>query len=153
MTPRALLLAHLAHARQRILDLGETVGEAIGHACAGHLDAGTRAHEALALLRREAKERGLRDPVATIDAALLALLDGPDAQDAARLRALLPMACSACGKKPGDPCGACVGGRCWWPQKNQPAEGNRRVEGGTTPTLSLTNIDATGKPGLPRCHE
>lgn len=145
MTPRPLLLAHLAHARQRILDLGETVGEAIGHACAGHLDAGTRAHEALTLLRREAKERGLRDPVACIDAALLALLDGPDAQDAARLRALLPMACSACGKKPGDPCGACVGGRCWWPQKTQPAGEGQRVEDREQPVLSLHDNDAPGK--------
>lgn len=152
MTPRPLLLAHLAHARTAIAD-GANVGEALGRACAGHLDAGTASREALALLRREAKERELRCPVETIDAVLTEALADPDAQAAARVRAGLPMACGACGKKPGDLCQACPGGRCWWPQKDQPAEGNRRVEGGTTPALSLTNIDATGKPGLPRCHE
>ena len=152
MTPRPLLLAHLAHARAAIAD-GANVGDALGRACAGHLDAATASREALARLRREAKERGLRDPVATIDAILTEALADPDAQTAARVRAGLPMACGACGKKVGDACSVCPGGRCWWPQKDQPAEGNRRVEGGTTPALSLTNIDATGKPGLPRCHE
>ena len=152
MTPRALLLAHLAHARDAI-EAGVTVGEAIGRACAGHLDAGTVSREALALLRAEAKARGLRDPVATIDAVLTEALADPDAQAAARVRAGLPMGCGACGKKVGDACPVCPGGRCWWPQKDQPAEGNRRVEGGTTPALSLTNLDAMGKPGLPRCHD
>lgn len=144
MTPRPLLLAHLAHARTAIAD-GANVGDAIGRACAGHLDAGTASQEALALLRREAKERGLRDPVATIDAILTEALADPDAQTAARVRAGLPMACGACGKKVGDACSVCPGGRCWWPQKTQPAEGNRRVEDREQPVLSLHDNDAPGK--------
>lgn len=152
MTPRAQLLAHLAHARDAI-EAGANVGEAIGRACAGHLDAGTASREALALLRAEAKARGLRDPLATIDAVLTEALNDPDAQAAARVRAGLPMVCGACGKKPGDLCGACVGGRCWWPQKTQPAEGNRRAEDREQPVLSLHDNDAMGKPGLPRCHD
>ena len=144
MTPRPLLLAHLAHARTAIAD-GANVGDALGRACAGHPDAGTASREALALLRREAKERGLRCPVATIDAILTEALADPDAQTAARVRAGLPMACGACGKKPGDLCQACPGGRCWWPQKDQPAGEGQRVEDREQPVLSLHDNDAPGK--------
>lgn len=144
MTSRPQLLAHLAHARDAI-EAGANVGEAIGRACAGHLDTGTASREALALLRREAKERGLRDPVETIDAVLTEALADPDAQAAARVRALLPMACGACGKKPGDLCQACPSGRCWWPQKDQPAGEGQRVEGAEN-TVSRT-LPPTGDAG------
>lgn len=144
MTSRPLLLAHLAHARAAI-EAGANVGEAIGRACTGHLDAATASREALALLRREAKERGLRDPVATIDAILTEALADTDAQAAARVRAGLPMACGACGKKPGDMCQACPGGRCWWPEKDQPAGEGQRAEDRKQPALSLHDNDAPGK--------
>jgi len=147
MTAPAVLTTTLLAARAAIAS-GEPVEAALKVAAAPFPDGDSVAAEAYAALLAEAKRLATRSPVTALDGLVNTLH-----MQMARARASMPPACPFCSKKAGDPCAACGGVNQRQPEKDQPAEGNRRVEGGTTPALSLTNIDATGKPGLPRCHE
>lgn len=147
MTAPSVLATTLLAARAAIAS-GEPVEGALKVAAAPFPNGDGVAAEAYAALLSEAKRLATRSPITALDGLVNALH-----MQMARARASMPPACPFCSKKAGDPCAACGGVNQRQPQKDQPAEGNRRVEGGTTPALSLTNLDAMGKPGLPRCHD